>query len=334
MTPRTVGRMTVPRPATTGLDTTRLVPTDPVRTRRAVAAGFTARDLSGPLWQRLHHGVHANAALDPTDPDVRIAAVAAILPPGAAISGWAGLRLLGVTALDGRSGAGGRRLLPVTVCVGRSGVLRPRPRVVLDRTPLADDDVTMVDGVPVTTAVRSCAYLAMNEPVERATAFIDASVRAGVAPLAPVRLRLAGTVRRHGAPRARLVATLVDGRSASLPESVLKVVWVVEAGLPHPLVNRLLVDDWGQVLGEPDLLDPESALVGEYDGSTHRELSSHAWDNHREEGFEDHNLVVVRATSLDLWPRRSELVRRLLAGLRRGLARDRSRDRWGVRVLA
>jgi hypothetical protein len=312
----------------------RTLPADPVRTRRAVAAGFTHRDLAGPLWQRLHHGVHADAAMDPTDPDVRIGAVAAVLPPGAAITGWAGLRLLGVSALDGRSGAGGRRLRPVTVSVGRSGVLRPRPGMVLDRTPLPDDDLAGVDGVPVTTAARCCAYLATHEPVETSTSFIDAAVRAGVAPLAPVRHRLAGTVRRHGAPRAQLVATLVDGRSKSLAESVLKVVWVVAAGLPYPLVNRLLVDDRGQVLGEPDLLDRESALVGEYDGSTHRELASHAWDNHREEGFEDHNLVVVRATSLDLWPRRSELVRRLRAGHRGGLARDRSRDRWGVQVPA
>ena len=311
-----------------------MLPAGPVRTGHALAEGFTRRDLAGPLWQSVHHGVHADAALDRGDADVRIAAVARLLPEGAAIGGWAGLRLLGAEGLDGRTGAGGRRLLPVTVCTGRSGVIRPREGIELDRTPLPEGDVVLADGVPVTRAVRSCEHLATHLRIATSTAYIDVAVRSGVAPLALVRRRLTGMARRHGAPRARVVGSLVYGRSASIPESVLKVVWVLEAGLPHPLVNRLVTDAEGQVLGEPDLLDPESALVGEYDGATHRELAGHAWDNHREETFEDHGLVVVRATSLDLWPRRALLVDRLRAAYRRGLARDRSRDRWGLRVAA
>jgi very-short-patch-repair endonuclease len=51
--------------------------------------------------------------------------------------------------------------------------------------------------------------------------------------------------------------------------------------------------------------------VAEYDGAQHRELDQHTSDNAREEGFEDHGLVVARATSLDLWRRRSQLVTRL-----------------------
>jgi len=42
-------------------------------------------------------------------------------------------------------------------------------------------------------------------------------------------------------------------------------------------------------------------------------------------------LIVVRATAIDLWPRRAELVRRLRDGHTRGLARDRKKDRWGLR---
>ncbi|HEU4911177.1 MAG TPA: hypothetical protein VFV76_04700 [Actinomycetes bacterium] len=315
------------------MDEPRLLPVGPLRTRAALRH-VTRRELAGPLWQRLHRGVHAQSALDPTDPDVRIAAAVELLPDGAAVTGWAGLRLLGATDLDGRYGLAARRLLPVEVSVGRSGLIRPQPGVRLDRTPLRASDVVVVDGVPVTSPLRSCEYLATHHPVERSTAYADVAVRVGLADLVPLRRRLGSMTRRHGAPRARIAATLVDGRSASVPESVLKVVWVVAAGLPHPLVNRAVVDDRGWPLGVPDLLDPESALVGEYDGSTHRELDSHAWDNQREEGFEDHNLVVVRATSLDLWPRRELLVRRLRAGHRRGLARDRSRDRWALRALA
>ncbi|HEX7189586.1 MAG TPA: hypothetical protein VF423_15305 [Actinomycetes bacterium] len=307
----------------------RQLPRTPVTTRAARRSGVPARELAGPLWQRLHRGVHVDAAVDADDPDLRIAAVAELLPAGAAIGGWASLRVLGARSLDGR--AGSRSVEPVTVCVGRDGVIRPRPGLALDRTPLSDDDVVDVNGVRVTTWLRSCSYLATHLPVERTTALIDAALRDGLGSAPELRRHLAAMRRCHGAPRARVVAGLVDGRSASMPESVLKVVWVLEAGLPPPLVNQALVDDRGQPLGKPDLLDVEAAMVAEYDGSTHRELLEHTYDNAREEGFESHNLVVVRATSIDLWPRRPLLVQRLRDGRARGLARDRSRDRWGLR---
>ena len=52
----------------------------------------------------------------------------------------------------------------------------------------------------------------------------------------------------------------------------------------------------------------------------------------REEGFESRNVIVVRATSIDVWSRRAELVRRIENAHGRGLARDRSRDQWGFRT--
>ncbi len=90
----------------------RLVSAAPLRTAAALDQGVRAREIAGPLWQRLHHGVHVDGALDAEDPDLRIAAVAAILPVGGAITGWAALRLSGADDLDGRTGAGGRTLLP------------------------------------------------------------------------------------------------------------------------------------------------------------------------------------------------------------------------------
>lgn len=101
--------------------------------------------------------------------------------------------------------------------------------------------------------------------------------------------------------------------------------------MPAPLVNCDVVDGQGFLLGVADLLDLEAALVGEYDGKDHRDLTQHTSDNAREEGFERHNLVVVRATALDLWPRRTQLVARLRAAHRDRLSRERGRDRWDIR---
>lgn len=39
----------------------RPLPDRPVRTAQALEQGATAREIAGPLWQRLHHGVHAGS---------------------------------------------------------------------------------------------------------------------------------------------------------------------------------------------------------------------------------------------------------------------------------
>jgi hypothetical protein len=93
-----------------------------------------------------------------------------------------------------------------------------------------------------------------------------------------------------------------------------------------------VVDEWGHLLGMPDLLDEAAGFVVEYDGAHHRALGQNTSANAREERFERVGLIVVRATAIDLWPRRAELVRRLRDGHARGMARDRGRDRWRLRL--
>jgi hypothetical protein len=121
---------------------------------------------------------------------------------------------------------------------------------------------------------------------------------------------------------------LADGAAASCPESRLRLLWVVDAGLPHPRVNRPVFDPAGVLLGVPDLLDPESGLVGEYDGAVHRDARRHAADNVREERLESHGLTVVRATAIDLKHKRAQSALRLRDGYRRAMARNRRLDRW------
>jgi hypothetical protein len=157
----------------------------------------------------------------------------------------------------------------------------------------------------------------------------DATVRAGLTTreqLAEALNRMAGL---KGVPQARIAVPLVDGRAESGPESRLRYVWVVEAGLPVPLVNPIVVDQDGRFIARADLLDPEAATVGENDGEHHRDLQQHTADNVREEDLEGLNLEVTRSTALDLWPHRPRLVARLTVARQRGICRDRSRDAWG-----
>jgi hypothetical protein len=82
-------------------------------------------------------------------------------------------------------------------------------------------------------------------------------------------------------------------------------VWVLDAGLPRPLVNQPLFDRRGRLLGYPDLLDVEAGLVGEYDGEDHRRARRHSSDVDREARMRDVRLEVTRATGIDLADRRA-----------------------------
>ena len=293
--------------------------------------GLSRHELSGPLWQPMGRGVRGWCGLDAHDPMTRIRAVAAQLPPGVAIGGWAALHARGVHDLDGTSGPGGRRHLPVLVHPGPRSRVRPRPGIDVDRSALSTADLGEVGGILVTSPARACFDIMRRDGIEEGLVAGDAAGwMLGVAP-EEVRSYVQTHPRVPGVPRARACADLLDSRAASNPESRLRYVWVVEAGLPRPLVNAAVVDDWGHLLGIADLLDDAAGFVVEYDGAHHRALRQHASDNAREESLERVGLIVVRATAIDLWPRRAELVRRLRDGHNRGLARERTKDRWGLR---
>lgn len=304
----------------------------PLTTAAWRAAGVGRHELRNGLWTPVLRGVHGWLGTDATDPMVRILAVAELMPEGAVIGGWAALHLQGVSDLDGRTGPGARTLLPVLVCVGPVGRMRRRAGLEIDRSTLLSGDRTEARGIPVTSAVRSCIDVMRRDGVEEGVVAGDATGRFRVAGPGDLRAYVASHPGMKGIPAARIASGLVDARAASCPESRLRVVWVLEAGLPVPLVNRRIVDDEeGYLLAEADLLDPTAALVGEYDGSDHRELPRHTSDNVREEELERRNLTVVRATAIDLWPRRAQLVQRLRAAYADGSSRDRSRDRWALR---
>jgi hypothetical protein len=312
------------------------MPPLPERAIRQPLSAATARDLgigrhefNGPLWTPMLRGARSWFDLDRAAPLTRIIAAVEVLPNDVVLGGWAALHLLGVRDIDGRAG---RRLRPVQVCIGPVGRARPRSALEIDRGTLLTTDVTDVDGILVTVPERACADIARRSGVEEGVVAGDAACRAGVTTPEAIRGYVGTLLGVRGVPRARAAAALIDGAAASCPESRLRVVWVTEAGLPRPLVNARVVDELGFVLGIADLLDVESATVGEYDGAQHRDLRQHTQDNIREEGLEEHNLVVVRATAVDLWSGRSQLVRRIEAGRRRGLARDRSRDTWRLRT--
>jgi len=307
---------------------TRLRPQLSLRTTDLIALGVTPKELRGPRWRAPFRGVHSPAVPALSRPDQRILDAAVLVPPGGAIGGWAAGWLLGATELDGR-GRSGHEREDILIVVPPRHHPASRDGIRFVRTPLADSDVTTVDGLVVTTAVRTGFDLARSTDLEEGLVATDVLCRqlglaaAGLLEYAEQHPRL------EGSPVARTVLALADPRSRSTGETRLRYIWVVLAGLPRPQCNAYVVDENGTVVAMPDLLDDSTGLAGEYDGSSHREAAEHTEDNNREEEMEGLGLVVVRATSIDLGPKRARTVTRLLAGQAR--ARAVPARRWGWR---
>jgi hypothetical protein len=302
--------------------------TRPSSTRELASAGVTPGSLRGSRWRQVSRGFHvpADTPLGADNPTQRIVEASTVAPDAAVVTGWAGLFVHGTDHLDGRAGAA---FDPVDVLdPGAAGRL-PTSLLRCHRDGFGPDDLHPRFGLRVASPVRSLLdAVCWSTDLTRAVIVADAAAHAGCVQLADTAGALAAVPGRRGVEQARRAFRLADAASRSPLESQIRVIYVVEARLPRPLVNVPVFDRSGRLVAIVDLLDPEAGLVTEIDGSHHRERGQHRADNEREEELESLGLVVVRADSLDAGRHRDRLVGRFQSGYRRGLARDRSLDAW------
>jgi len=288
----------------------------------------TRYELSKDPWRRPHRGVVVWGDQDLVAPAIRISCASEAVG-GAPLGTWAAAFLHGARELDGGKGVG--KLEPLMFCLDRPGSKRPRDGIVPMRSPLDTDDVTTVRGIAITSPARTAFDLARTaNSLHEAVAAVDCLLRVQPSVLTVEQLEAYVQARRgfHGIRQVRRCIPLLSPLARSRPESVFRVVWQVDAGLPKPLVNpRVITVVDRRLLGYPDLLAEEEGLAGEYDGEYHRDLAQHASDNAREEAFEDAGITVVRATAVDLRDRQA-LVGRLQRGFQRA-RRQRTRS-WMV----
>ena len=286
---------------------------------------MTSRRLASADFRRLHHGVHVDAAAG-HDIATIIQAASLLLPPDGAIGGWAAAWWHGVDRIDGARGR-----LPVLLCLPQPG-RRRRAGVASFRSALAPGDVVSVDGIRVTSPLRTCFDL-VRRSVERddRVAAIDAFRAAGLVSAADLVSYASERPGWRGVGRVMPAARLSAAGTESLPETLLRLAWVADARLPEPLVNPTIVDIRGRLAGRVDLFDPRSALVLEYDGGYHGRDRQRAPDNIRQQRLEQLGLTVVRFAHADLTDDRQRLVRRLVSA--RHLATERKAAvprRWRI----
>lgn len=296
--------------------------------------GPTPGRARGPHWRRTspNRYVPSEATFDPDAQ--RIAEVAARLPEGAAVTGFASLHLARARWFSGSRADGTWRPVPVALGHGRN--LRPDPR--LSRLRTAEPEIVLRHGIPCTTVLQSVFDEVLLLPdVRQRVAAIEMACFAELTSRS--RLLRHATVmrgRRGVGVFTQALALAVEG-SESPQEVAMRWVWESDARLPRPLVNPWLFSAAGEFLGRPDLLDAEAGVVGEYDGKHHLDLGQRRKDLDREGRFRRHGLEYFTVVGGELGNRQAVVAR--MRDARERARANRMPRRWtltpppGVRLL-
>lgn len=271
--------------------------------------GPTKSQAAGPGWVRVGHNAYVPASVDRNVPEQRAVEAASRLSPEGAVTGWAALRLHGAAYFDGR-GPGGQALEPVLLALGSRSGRRGDSQVQLSYEPVTRAEVVRRQGVSVLCPVRS-----LFDEMRRVGNWRDAVVAldmAAAAELVSVRQLSEHLAAHSGWRRSTQVVralSYASELSRSPAETRLRLLWVIDAALPPPLVNQEVFDRAGRLVCIADLLDVDAGLVIEYDGAEHRRAHRHSQDVAREERCRTVGLEYCKITGPDMHHRDRVLAR-------------------------
>ncbi len=253
----------------------------------ATAAGdLTPGQLRSPLLRRVVHDVYAPRAVTVTH-QLRCRAVAMVCAPSTVITGRSAATLRGVDLA--RAGDPVELLSP-------DRALRPHRPGLAVRTTTHPVESVPWRGIRLATPRQAALDIARRGDVPWSVGEVDRMVRARLLGVDTLAAYLGGR-HDHGIGAAREVADLLDPRSESVPESVVRVL-LVQAGLaPEP---QLVVVDRHGPIGAVDLGFLEQKVAVEYDGKWHGSPFRVGRDRERVQRMEDAGWVVVFITAEDL----------------------------------
>jgi hypothetical protein len=196
------------------------------------AGNLTEKDLRSRSWREIRPDVYVDSRL-PLDHSIACHAAALALPDRICFSGASAAYLLGVVhAADYED--------DVHVTIAPTDSVRTLARVRVRKTPLALGDKDWIEGLPVTSALRTAWDLGASRPAQDSVPVIDALL--GLALLTSNELHAYAQPRlsRRGGRNAARAFELADGR-ARTPESSRLRLAALAAGLPpatphHPIV--------------------------------------------------------------------------------------------------
>jgi hypothetical protein len=177
---------------------------------------------------------------------------------------------------------------------------------------IEDDEVTAINGVPVTTPARTALDLGCWYPTMSGVAAIDSLARATEFKAADVESLAQRYPGRRGITRARLAITLFDAGAQSPKETWLRLI-LINAGLPRPQTQIPVCDEFGTTIAYLDMGWEHLLVAVEYDGDQHRsDRTQYGWDIRRLEKLNRLGWIVIRVVAGD---RPAGIVRRVKTAL-------------------
>ncbi len=214
-----------------------------------------------------------------------------LVPEYAAVTGWAALCWLGGWWFSGLE-ADGDTPRPVPIAQSRRRI-RPQQGIALCEERWDPRDVITVDGIGVTTPVRSAWFeMRYARNLRDAVTVLDMAAFHDLVSIAEMWSFAHAHPSYTGIGQCRDAVWLADENVWSPMECELRQIWE-EAGFARPLTNRPVFDLDGKHLGTPDLIDPDAGVMGEYDGAVHRSAGRHARDVVRSDRLHAHGLEGV-----------------------------------------
>lgn len=164
------------------------------------------------------------------------------------------------------------------VTVARSRSRLSRPGTTVHRCDV--DGTLLVDGIPLTSGVRTVLDLCRTLALAHAVAAADSALRKQRVSLPELVDAAAALPPALGRPRVRAVVTRLDPLSGSVLESLGRIL-LEDAGL-RPFETQHVVRDGRRVIGRVDFAWPEQRLVVEFDGfAFHADRISYRNDRRR-----------------------------------------------------
>lgn len=236
----------------------------PLVPRRILTAeGLTTRDVqrlcAGGELQQVRHGVYAPPAdLDERARHLRLVdATLPLLHPDSVLSHGSAAAAHGLPVTSDLLDR-----VQVTRCGGGHG--RHARNLVLRTSPLADGDVTLVDGRAVTSLERTAADLGRILTHEWGVIVCDAALARG-ASIEGLLHQVERDTGRRGNRRALGAIRFADGRAESPLESLSRVQ-MRRAGIPAPELQHEIRAPSGRLVARTDFWWESYRTVGEADG--------------------------------------------------------------------
>ncbi|MGH3560852.1 MAG: hypothetical protein ACRDTN_03375 [Mycobacterium sp.] len=185
---------------------------------------------------------------------------------------------------------------------------RPPQGIVARDETLADNEITTVACLPVTTPARTAYDLGRHLRRDHAVARMDALTHATPFSAEDVLLLVKRHAGARGLRRLRVALPLVDGGAESPKETWLRLL-LIDAGLPRPTTQIPVYDDGYWPFAWLDMGWEQFKVAAEYDGDQHRsERRRYVKDQRRQRKLEKLGWIDIRVIAED---KREDVARRV-----------------------